>query len=215
MQTCQCQSESLPVHGWMVNKLSLILCSLGHRVKTHRTTSPGHERGDIEIKDYVILPLGEDDRIPPHTLVMDVTMTYDRYGLTTRRTNGTLTNRVSSTGAPQPDGVLNKADRIKIRCYRQIYVDRTDPTVFLTVTENTSGHVYEDFTRLLFLHAHREASILVGELPVECQQFCFFRASHLDNFKNTVSLILVKASTMWVTIPINLSTRYFILLPRF
>ncbi len=27
---------------------------------------------DIEIKDYVILPHGEDDRLPPRTLVMDV-----------------------------------------------------------------------------------------------------------------------------------------------
>ena len=35
------------------------------------------------------------------TLMMDVTMTLDRYGRTTQRTNGTLTHRVSSTGAPQ------------------------------------------------------------------------------------------------------------------
>jgi len=59
-----------------VNKISLLLHSVGHRVKTHNVTpDTGNERGDIEIKDYVILPHGEDDRIPPHTLVMDVTMT--------------------------------------------------------------------------------------------------------------------------------------------
>jgi hypothetical protein len=29
------------------------------------TPAAGHERGDIEIKDYVILLRGEDDRIPP------------------------------------------------------------------------------------------------------------------------------------------------------
>ncbi len=29
----------------------------------------------------------------------------------------------------------------------------------------------EDFTRLLFLHAHREASILAGEIPEESEHF--------------------------------------------
>ncbi len=84
------------------------LRSVGHRDKTHRTTpAVGNERGDIEIKD-VILPRGEDDTLPPRTLVMDVTMTHDRCGRTTQRGNATLTHRVSSTGAPQPDGTMNK-----------------------------------------------------------------------------------------------------------
>ena len=54
IQTCQRQSAGLPSHEYIVYKLS--------------------ERGDIEIKDYVILPRGEDDRLPPRTLVMDVTV---------------------------------------------------------------------------------------------------------------------------------------------
>ncbi len=84
-----------------------------HRVKTHRITpAAGNERGDIEIKDYVILLHREDDRLTPRTLVMDVTMTHDLYGRV-------LTHRVSSTGAPQPDGALNKAAKLKIRHYRQ------------------------------------------------------------------------------------------------
>ncbi len=48
----------------------------------------------------------------------------------TQHTNGALTHRVSSTGAPQPDGALNKEARIKIRHYRQVYEDRPDPIVF-------------------------------------------------------------------------------------
>jgi hypothetical protein len=106
------------------------------------------------------LTRGEDVSLPPYTLVMDVTMTNDRHGRTTQCTNGILSHRVSSTGAPQSDGDLNKTDRIKIRFYRQIYVDRTGPIVFLSVVVITSGRVYEDFTRLLFLHTHREPSIL-------------------------------------------------------
>ena len=131
---------------------------------THKVTdSTGNEHGDIEIRDYVILPRGEDNRIPPHTLFMDVTMTHDRYGRTTHHTNGALTHRVSSTGSPQPDGVLNNETRIKIRHYRQLCADRSDPIVFLPVAVSTSGHVYDDFVRLIFLHEHRVASILAGE----------------------------------------------------
>jgi hypothetical protein len=150
-----------------VYKLSLLLRSVGHSlgVKNHRITPAGdNERGDIE-KDYVILPRGEDDRLPPRTLVIDVTMTHDRYGRTTQHTNGALTHRVSSIGAPQSDGALNKTARNKIRHSRQIYADRPDPIVFLPIAVTTLGRVYEDFTRLLFLHAHREASIMPGELP--------------------------------------------------
>ena len=67
---------------------------------------------------------------------------------------------------------------------------------------------------MLFLHVHREASILAGELPEESEQFRFLRASHLANLKDSVGLILAKTSAMWVTIPIDLSTRSFIPLPR-
>jgi hypothetical protein len=104
---------------------------------------------------------------------------------------------------------------MKIRHYRQVYADRSDPIMFLSIVVSTSGHVYEDFTRLFFLHVHREASILSGELPEESEQFRFLRASHLANLKGSVGLILAKVSVMWVTIPIDLSTRSFIPLPRF
>ncbi len=80
---------------------------------------------------------------------------------------------------------------------------------------STSGRVYEDFARLLFLHTHREASILAGELSEESEQFRLLRASRLANLKDSVGLILAKVSAMRVTIPIDLSARPFIPLPRF
>jgi hypothetical protein len=64
---------------------------------------------------------------------------------------------------------VNKTTRMKIRHYPQIYEDRSDPIVFLSITVSTSGRVYEDYARLLFLHTHREASILAGELPEESE----------------------------------------------
>jgi len=56
--------------------------------------------------------------------------------------------RLSSTGAPQSDGVLNTSTGKKMRYYRQIYTDSPDPIVFLPVSVSTSGRVYDDFTRL-------------------------------------------------------------------
>jgi hypothetical protein len=59
------QSIALPKHERVVYRLSLLLHSVGHRVKTHRITpAVGNELGDIEIKDDLILPHGEDDRLP-------------------------------------------------------------------------------------------------------------------------------------------------------
>jgi hypothetical protein len=58
---------------------------------------------------------------------------------------------------------------------------------------------------------HREASILTEE----SDQLRFLRATHLVNLKDSVGLILVEDSPMGFTIPIDLSTRSFIPLPRF
>ena len=101
-------------------------------------------------------------------------MTHDRFGRSTQCTNGTLTQRVSSTGAPQQDGVLRNVVIKKISHYRQLYEDQTDPVIFLTVTMNTSGRVYDDFVCLIFWYAHRESSILVREFPRNLISFAFF-----------------------------------------
>ena len=61
----------------------------------------------------------------------------------------------------------------KIIHYRQLYIDRPDPITFIPVVVDTSGHIYDDFLRLLFLHAHREASALANEIPEESGHFRF------------------------------------------
>jgi hypothetical protein len=44
------------IYDWAVYKLSGILGSVGHRVKIHKMTpAQGKERGDLEIRDYVVL----------------------------------------------------------------------------------------------------------------------------------------------------------------
>ena len=57
LQTCQVQSVALHTHEWFVYRLSSLLRSVGHRVKTHKITpAVGNERGDIEIGKYIVLP---------------------------------------------------------------------------------------------------------------------------------------------------------------
>jgi hypothetical protein len=85
----------------------------------------------------------------------------------------------------------------------------------MPVAVDTTGRIYEDFSRLLFLHAHRESSALANDIPEESEQFRFLRAACFDNIKGSVGLILVKASAMRISIPVDLSSRTFIPLPRF
>jgi hypothetical protein len=74
----------------------------------------------------------------------------------------------------------------------------------MTVSVDTPGHIYDDFTRLLFLFDHRETSTLTNELPEESNQFRFLRAACLSNLKRSVGLILTKVSDMRISIPIDL-----------
>ena len=80
---------------------------------------------------------------------------------------------------------------------------------------DTSGRVYDDFSRLLFLHAHRAASALANEIPEESDPFRFLRAVCYGNIKGSVGLILAKATVMRISIPLDLSSRSFIPLPCF
>ena len=84
-----------------------------------------------------------------------------------------------------------------------------------TKQKGFTGRIYDDFSRLLFLHAHREASALTNELPEESGQFRFLRAACLVNIKGSVGLILAKVSVMRISVPLDLSSRPFIPLPRF
>ena len=85
----------------------------------------------------------------------------------------------------------------------------------MPVTVDTAGRIYEDLSRLLFLHTHREVSALANEIPEESEQFRFLRAACFANIKGSVGLILTKASAMRISIPLDLSSRPFIPLPRF
>jgi hypothetical protein len=142
------------VHDWVVYRLGGIFGSVGHRVKIHKITpATGKERDDLEIKDYVVLqkPLEQADRLPPRTLILDFTLTHTRYDSSHVHTTGQLTNIRRSDGEPELDGALREVVRTKILHYRELYLNRPDPIVFLPAEADTTGRVYDDFSRLLFL----------------------------------------------------------------
>ena len=71
-QTCQAKSVATQVHDWVVRRLGGILSSVGHRVKINNITpATGKERGDVEIRDYVVLQKPRDltDYLPPSSSV--------------------------------------------------------------------------------------------------------------------------------------------------
>jgi hypothetical protein len=207
------------VHDWVVHRLGGILGSVDHRVKIHKVTrATGKQRGDLEIKDYVVLqkPQEQADRLPPpRTLIMDFTLTHTRFGRSLVHSTGQLTHTRRSDGAPEPDGALRAVVRKKILHYRQLYINRSDPIAFMPLAVDTSGRIYDDFNRLLFLHAHREASALANEIPEVSGQFRFLRAAYIANIKGSEGLILAKASAMRISIPLDLSSRPFRSLPSF
>ena len=89
------------------------------------------------------------------------------------------------------------------------------PIAFIPLAVDTTGRMYDEFIRLLFLHAHREASALDNELPKESDKFHFLHVSCFANLKGVVGLIMVKVSVMWISIPLDLSSRSFIPIPCF
>ena len=123
-------------------------------------------------------------------------MTDTRYGRSQLSSLGQLTHSRRSDGVPEPDGAFREASRTKILHYRHLYINRPDPITFMPVAVDTSGRVYDDFSHLLFLHVHREASALANEIPEESEQFRFLRAACYANIKGSVGLILAKASVM-------------------
>jgi hypothetical protein len=219
LQTCQTKSADSQVHDWVDYKLGSLLGSVGHRVKIHNITpATGKERGDMEINDYVVLqkPQPQATRLPPPlTLIMDYTMTHVRFGRSHLHPMVQLTNTRRSDGAPDPDAVFKEVVRIKTRHYRNLHLNRPDPIAFIPLAVDTTGRMYDEFIRLLFLHTHRETSALTNELSEESDQFRFLHSSCFVNLKGVVGLIMAKSSDIRISIPLDLSSRSCVPLPCF
>ncbi len=60
--------------------------------------------------------------------------------------------------------VYTAIGRIKIRHYRNFDLNRPDPIAFIPLAVDTTGRLYDDSIRLLFLHSDRETSALANEV---------------------------------------------------
>ncbi len=158
---------------------------MGHRVrvKNHKITPvTGKERGDLEIKDYVVLqkPQEQDDRLTPaRTLILDFTLTH-----TIRKFTWTY------YWSPEKHKVFG--------WYSWGW------------WFSKGGDKEKDFTL-----SSIESSGLTNEIPEESHQFRLLREVCYVNIKGSVGLTLAKVSVMRISIPLDLSTRPFILLPCF
>ena len=142
-------------------------------------------------------------------------MTHITFGCSHLYPMGQLTNTRRSDGVPDPDETFKEVPRIQIRHYRNLYSNRPDPIAFIPLTVDTTGRMYDEFIRLLFLHAHREASALANELPEESDQFRFLHSSCFAHLKGVVGLIMTKTSDIRISIPLDLSSWSCIPLPSF
>ena len=95
-------------------------------------------------------------------------MTQVRFGRSHLHPMGQLTNTRRSDGPPDPDAVSKEVVRIEIRHYWNLYLNRPDPIAFIPLAVDTTGRMYDEFIRLLFLH-------LTGEFLEESDQFRFLR----------------------------------------
>ncbi len=122
LQTCQTKSGTSQVHEWVFYTLGVLLGSVGQKVKIHKITpTTGKERGDIEIKDYVVLqkPQTQVNHLPPpHTLIMDFTMTHVRFGRSHLHPIGQLAHTRRSDGAPDPDGHVKEETKWTLSKFR-------------------------------------------------------------------------------------------------
>ena len=101
-------------------------------------------------------------------------MTHPHYGRSHLYPIGQMTNIRRSNGAPEADGSLKVVTRKKIIHYRQLYLDHPEPITFMPVVVDTSGRIYDDFLRLIFLHAHRETSDVLTTYRRNPVTFVFF-----------------------------------------
>ena len=95
-------------------------------------------------------PQEQADRLPPpRTLILDSTLTHTCFRRSHVFSTGHLTHTRRSDGAPEPDGALRAVTKTKNLHYHQLYFNRPDPISFMSVAVDTSGRIYDDFSRLL------------------------------------------------------------------
>jgi hypothetical protein len=100
----------------------------------------------------------------------------------------------TSTDTPHPDGFLTNTGGKKMFQYRQFYVDKPDPIIFLTVTVNTSlPHL---FSFIMNLSDKYRSTTSYPSSRVEVNTILFFRVPFF--VVQTVSSLVLQQTYWWV-----------------
>ncbi len=162
--------------------------------------SRGQHCGDLELAVYLANEGG------PVPLVLDLRIVHDRIGSSANPVlNGTLTHPNNI------DESLNKVAKDKIRKYRTDYNNNPPNAVaFMPAMAGTTGRLYSEFIRLLFLQTHRETDRFFVASGVQSTQsnlgtsyFHLHRAVFSGLFKSRVGNIIAKASALRVNLNLD------------
>ena len=114
LQTCQTKSTISQVLDWVGSLLGFV----GHKVKIHKRT-PVTEKNGVTFKSKTAQSYknpkhrSQDNHLPPpHTLIMDFTLTHVRFGHSHLHPMGQRTHTRRSDGVPDSDGTLKKSVRL-------------------------------------------------------------------------------------------------------
>ena len=199
MCTCTSHSGAKKAHDWAVDQLADLFRTT-HRVKTQFVVkSRGQHCGDVEIAAYLANAAGP--------LVLDLRIAHDRFGSSADPTlNGKLHYPTNI------DKSLNETGNDKIRKYRADYNNNPPNSVaFMPAIAGTTGRLYSEFTRLLFLQAHRETDRFFTASGVQSAQhdrgvFHFRRTAFSSRLKSKCGHILVKTSGLRVNLNLDGAT---------
>ncbi len=138
----------------------------------------------------------------PVPLLLDLRIAHDSFGSISDLTlNGHLYYPNDT------DRSLNETTTDTIRKYRSDYIRKyrsdynnnpPNTTSFMSVIPSTSGRLYSEFVRLLFLQTHRETDLFFVSSGVQFVHstsglFNFLHSSFSDQFKTKVGSTLTKA----------------------
>jgi len=197
--TCTTHSGDKKAHDSVVDQLADLFRTT-HKVKTQQVVRiRGHHCGDIELTGYLANAVG------PVPLVLDLRITHERFGSSSNPSlNGNLHYRNDI------DRSINEDTADKIRKYRTDYFRLHPPSAvaFLTAIASTSGRLYSEFIRLLFLQTHRETDRFFADSGVQLAQstrglFHFRRAAFSVMLKARVGKILAKAAALRITLNLD------------
>jgi hypothetical protein len=173
-----------------------------HKAKTQQVVkSRGHHCGDVELAGYLANAAG------PVPLVLDLRIAHDHFGSSS---DPNLNGKLHYPNPNDIDRSLTEAVDDKIRKYRADYNNNPPNAVsFMPAIASTSGRLHSEFIRLLFLQTHRETDRFFATSGVQLSQstsggfFHFRRAAFSSMLKSCVSLILVKAVALHITLNLD------------